>query len=120
MPEINIGIYRVNKAEQRGRHKRYQLKIRHHIEQTYEKTQQDSHRKAYDTESYAEHNAHDEGHQSLSAKIMVHRIFDIVADAECDIAVLRRHHTAHPAQQALVVQHYEHHVQHHYEPVEYP
>ena len=57
-------------AEQRGRHKRYQLKIRHHIEQTYEKTQQDSHRKAYDTESYAEHNAHDEGHQSLSAKMI--------------------------------------------------
>jgi hypothetical protein len=88
------------------------LQIGHHVQQPDEHSEHDGQRHADYGKSDAEQDADAERHESLTAEIVVHAVFDVACHGKHYGAALRGHHTAEAAEQTFVVEHYEHYVQH--------
>ena len=54
--------------------------------------------------------------QELTPEIALHRVLDITGDAKRALTMRIRYQLLEAQHQAFIVQHYEYHVQHHYQP----
>ena len=112
MTEFHVRVHGVYNAEQCGGYYRYELQIGHHVQQPDEHSEHDGQRHADYGKSDAEQDADAERHESLTAEIVVHAVFDVACHGKHYGAALRGHHAAEAAEQTFVVEHYEHYVQH--------
>ena len=117
-PEVDVGVGAVDEAEDGRRHDGDELEIGHHVEQADEEAEDDGEGQADDDEADAEEDADAEGDESLTAEVVVHAVFDVVADAVGARAVFWGHHALEAAKQALVVEHDEDDVEDDDKPVE--
>ena len=76
-PEVITGIGSLDDSEDNGGDESHQLEIGHHIEQSDEHAEGDGQREVDDEETDAKEDTHAEGHQGLTAEVLVHTLLDV-------------------------------------------
>lgn len=104
-PKRYIAVNRANDAQQRCGQQRNELQIRHHVEHTDKQAQHHAHGQTDNREADGKEYAHAQRHKSLAAEIVVHAVLHIFDEAECELAIARRHEFAEANKQLLVIEH---------------
>ena len=76
-PEVLSRIGSLDNGQNNGGDKAYQLEVRYHVEQSDEQAQADGHWEVDNQETDAEQYAYTQGHQCLTAEILVHTFLNV-------------------------------------------
>ena len=89
-PEVLSGVGCLDNSQQDGRDEANQLEVGHHIEQSDEHAQTNSHREVDDKEPDAEQDTYAEGYDALTTEILVHTFFDVGNQFYGHVTITRR------------------------------